>query len=82
MRNNNLVNYLGVLSVEANKSTLKHKHGCVALRNGHAISPCFHNYMKSSIFGHKCWSVHAELCVVKYLVNSLWYEKGNLRCLL
>lgn len=75
--------FLNTLKAEARKSNIKHKHACVALQKNRAISPSFHNYMRNYICGIKCGSAHAEMCVINYLLNSLWSERREKRsCIL
>ena len=64
------------------QSELKQKHSCIALLNGKPITPIFYNYKRNSLLGRQCCSAHSEMCVINYLLNSLWYEKGILQCLL
>ena len=64
------------------QSTIKQKHGCVAIKNGKIISPSFHNYKRNMLFGNRCGSAHSEMCVINYLINSLWYDKKLLQCIL
>ena len=62
------------LRLEAHKSELNKKHACVAIQKGKIISPTFHNYNRAYILDYKCGSVHAEMAVMNYLINSLWRE--------
>lgn len=67
------------LRVEAHKSDISHKHACIAMRKGKAISPTFHNYRRAYICEYKCGSAHAEMATMNYLLNSMcrerWLEK-------
>lgn len=74
--------YMSILAHSADNSDINHKHGCVAMRKGKIISPPFHNYKRNVMFGHRCGSAHGEMCVVNYLINSLWHEKGLSQCIL
>ncbi len=67
--------FLGKLKDEARKSDIKHKHACIALMRNRAVSPSFHNYMRDCICGIRCGSAHAEMCVMNYILNSLWSER-------
>jgi AAA15 family ATPase/GTPase len=68
MKLNNIVNNL---KIEANKSTISHKHACVALVGHKVISPYFHNYMRYQVFGFICGSCHAEMATINYLLNTI-----------
>jgi len=65
----------------AHKSELNQKHCCVAIKHGKVISKYFHNYKRTKMFGYKCGSAHAEMCVVNYLINT-FYEKKIKRYIL
>lgn len=62
------------LILTAQKSNLKQKHSSVAIRNGKLITPLFYNYKRNNILGKRCCSAHSEICVINYLLNSLWYN--------
>ena len=81
------MNFLQEMIKCAHKSELNQKHCCVAIKHGKVISKYFHNYKRTKMFGYKCGSAHAEMCVVNYLINTfyekkikryiLWYNNGQ-----
>jgi hypothetical protein len=66
-----ILKYKSFLGEIALKSNIKHKHGCMAFKNGKVISPSFHNYNRTKLFGKKFSSAHSEMCVVNYLLSTL-----------
>lgn len=68
MKLNNIINNL---KNEAQKSTVSHKHACVAIIGNKTISPYFHNYMRYQVFGIICGSCHAEMATINYLLNTI-----------
>lgn len=77
------INYCStILAITASKSNITQKHGCIAIKKGKIISPSFYNYRRNSMFGKSCCSAHSEMCVLNYLINSLWKEEGLSSCVL
>lgn len=70
------------LAFVASRSDINQKHACVALMDGNIISPHFHNYKRTYMFGQYLGSAHSEMAVVNYLLNSLWFERGLQACVL
>ena len=73
--------YLDEMIACAHKSQLNQKHCCIALKNGKVISKFYNNCKRTKIFGYKCGSAHAEMCVINHLINS-FYEKKIKRYIL
>ena len=63
------------LKLNASKSTISHKHACVAMIGNKIISPIFHNYTRCKVFGTTCGSIHSEMGVINYLLNNIC--RGN-----
>lgn len=74
--------FTSVLSSAAQKSHIHQKHACMAFINGKSITPPFHNYNRSYMFGTYVASAHSEMVVVNYLVNSLWKDQKLGQCIL
>ena len=70
--------YLNQLAITALRSEINQKHGCIAIRKGKIISPAFHNYKRNYIFGTSCGSAHSEMCVINYMINSLWKNEQRI----
>lgn len=70
-----LQQFVNKLRKEASKSELNHKHACMAISKGKAVTPTFHNYMRTYIYIFKFGSAHAEMATINYLLNSLWSER-------
>lgn len=74
-KSDKFVGLISKLRNEATRSRMNNKHAAVAVCKGKIISPKCHNYMRSYMCGYKCVSMHAEMAVVNYLLNTL----GGLR---
>ncbi len=77
--NLNLINHLSHIAL--NNLNNVHKHSAVAIKGHSIISPFFHNYDRTYMFGKIVGSFHAEMAVVNFLINS-FFSKKQKHCLL
>ena len=52
------------------KGNIRCHHFSVAIRNGKIISPVGYNYYRTFVFGKKRGTIHAEMSILNYLLNT------------
>ena len=62
--------FLEILKYAQYKGDIKRQHFAVAIRRGKIITPIAYNYHRMNIFGKIRGTMHAEMNVTNYLVNT------------
>ena len=64
--------YMAEAVIEAHKSPIHHKHGCVIVCNGKIMGRGYNHLRSTSSDGliHNCCSCHAEIAALRSLANT------------